>query len=245
LPDHRPNTAAVEVNELSVIRGSKQILAKISIRVPEGTVLGLLGPSGSGKTTLLRSIVGVQRIDAGAVRVLGEPAGAPALRQRIGYVTQAPSVYSDLTVGQNVAYFASLFGLGRQHAESVLEQVGLTSQRGQLVGSLSGGQRSRCSLACALVGGPSVLVLDEPTAGQDPLLREQLWQLFESLAASGVTLIVSSHVMAEAARCDQLLLIREGRVAASGTPTELRRQAGTDDMDEVFLTLAREQELTS
>ena len=141
----------------------------------------------------------------------------------------------------NARYFASLYGLGHRHAQQVIETVGLAKQSGQLAGSLSGGQRSRCSLACALVGGPKVLVLDEPTAGQDPLVREQLWTQFQALARSGVAIIVSSHVMAEAAKCDQLVLIRDGRVAAEGTPAQLRARTGASDMDEAFLSLARAQ----
>jgi ABC-2 type transport system ATP-binding protein len=233
--------AAVGVDRLDVVRGSKQILHDMSLDVPHGSITGLLGPSGSGKTTLLRSIVGVQHISAGAVTVLGVPAGSPALRRDVGYVTQTPSVYEDITVLHNVRYFASLYGLGRRHAQHVIDRVGLSKQSGQLAGSLSGGQRSRCSLACALVAEPKVLVLDEPTAGQDPLVREQLWTQFRELARSGVAIIVSSHVMAEAARCDQLVLIRDGRLAAQGTPAQLQARTGARDMDEAFLTLAREQ----
>lgn len=234
---------AIDIQDLEVVRGRRKVLDGISAAVPYGSITGLLGPSGSGKTTLLRAVVGVQRASAGTVTVLGFPAGSPDLRRAIGYVTQSPSVYEDLTVLQNVRYFASLYRRGARHAAAVLEQVGLEAQVGQLVSSLSGGQRSRCSLACALVADPQVLVLDEPTAGQDPLVREQLWTQFRELARSGVAIIVSSHVMAEAARCDQLLLIRDGRVAAAGTPAQLRQQTAADDMDEVFLTLARAQEV--
>ncbi len=232
---------AIAVEHLEVVRGTRTVLHDISVVVAPGSVTGLLGPSGSGKTTLLRAIVGVQRISAGTIDVLGAPAGTPALRRDIGYVTQTPSVYEDVTVAQNVRYFASLYGRGHRHPDAVVEDVGLGRQAGQLVSSLSGGQRSRCSLACALVAEPKVLVLDEPTAGQDPLVREQLWTQFRSLARSGVAIIVSSHVMSEAARCDRLLLIRDGRVAAEGTPTELRALTGAEDMDEAFLALARAQ----
>ena len=237
--------AAIEVRDLRVVRGDNTVLDGISALVPAGSITGLLGPSGSGKTTLLRSIVGVQRISAGTVSVLGSPAGTPALRRQVGYVTQSPSVYEDVTVEQNVRYFASLYGRGHRDPADIVEEVGLAAQAGQLVSSLSGGQRSRCSLACALVAEPKVLVLDEPTAGQDPLVREQLWSQFTALAQAGVAIIVSSHVMAEASRCDRLLLIRDGRVAAEGTPDDLRAQAGRQDMDEVFLELARAQEVAS
>lgn len=241
VPDTR--AGAIEVRNLEVVRGRKKVLQGISVSVPAGSITGLLGPSGSGKTTLLRSIVGVQRISAGTVSVLGQPAASPALRQDVGYVTQSPSVYEDITVLQNVRYFASLYGRGHRSSAEVLAEVGLSAQADQLVGSLSGGQRSRCSLACALVADPKVLVLDEPTAGQDPLVREQLWAQFSALARSGVAVIVSSHVMAEAGRCDRLLMIRDGRVTAEGTPDQLRTQTGRDDMDEVFLALARAQEV--
>jgi ABC-2 type transport system ATP-binding protein len=236
--------SAIEVNDLDVVRGKKTVLHGISVNVPAGAITGLLGPSGSGKTTLLRSIVGVQRISGGTVNVLGLPAASPALRQKVGYVTQSPSVYEDVTVLQNVRYFASLYGRRLRDPRDVLAVVGLSDQANQLVSSLSGGQRSRCSLACALVADPKVLVLDEPTAGQDPLVREQLWEQFSALARSGVAVIVSSHVMAEAGRCDRLLMIREGRVTAEGTPDQLRAQTGHDDMDDVFLALARTQEVT-
>jgi ABC-2 type transport system ATP-binding protein len=185
--------------------------------------------------------VGVQRIRAGQVRVLGQPAGSPGLRRKVAYMTQAPSVYGDLTIRENAAYFASLNGLTAEDAHGAIATVGLTRLRHQLVSSLSGGERARASLACALVGRPEVLVLDEPTVGQDPLLREELWQRFHALAAAGTTVLVSSHVMDEASRCDRLLLIREGRLLAVGTPDEIREGAGARDMDEAFLKLVRAQ----
>jgi ABC-2 type transport system ATP-binding protein len=202
-------------------------------------VTGLLGPSGSGKTTLMRAIVGVQIVKSGTVTVLGEPAGAPALRRTIGYLTQSPSVYADLTVRENVRYFGSLYGIGADDADATIREVGLADQAGQLVMTLSGGQHSRASLACALVSRPEVLVLDEPTVGQDPVLRDELWKRFRQLADDGATLIVSSHVMDEANRCDRLLLIREGRLIADDTPAAVKAVAGTDDLDEAFLRLVR------
>ncbi len=233
---------AVEVADLVVVRGHNVVLHGISAVVPKGSILGLLGPSGSGKTTLLRAIVGVQIVKSGTVTVLGEPAGAPALRHRLGYVTQAPSVYADLTVTENVRYFAGLYGLGASAASAAIEKVGLTEQAPQLVGTLSGGQHSRCSLACALVGDPELLVLDEPTVGQDPLLRDELWEQFRTLAQGGVTIVVSSHVMDEANRCDRLALIREGRIIADDTPAAVKSAAGTDDLDQAFLAMVRERE---
>ena len=148
-------------------------------------------------------------------------------------------MYADLTVRENVAYFASLYGIGATRAADVIGQVGLDRQADQLVGSLSGGQHSRASLACALVGRPEVLVLDEPTVGQDPVLREELWQLFRGLTEDGCTLVVSSHVMDEATRCDRLLVIREGAILVDDTPDGVRERAGAHDLDQAFLTPVR------
>jgi len=234
---------AIEVQDLVVHRGKKPVLHGFTCRIPRGSVTGLLGPSGSGKTTLMRAIVGVQVVKSGTVSVLGEPAGSATLRQRVGYLTQAPSVYADLTVRENVRYFASLYkGVSASDADQVVADVGLADQAGQLVLTLSGGQHSRASLACALVGKPDVLVLDEPTVGQDPVLRDELWQRFRELAKAGTTLLVSSHVMDEANRCDRLLLIREGRLIADDTPAAVKAEAGHDDLDAAFLTLIRARE---
>jgi ABC-2 type transport system ATP-binding protein len=233
---------AVSVSGLVVERGSRPVLRGLSFTVPPGQVTGLLGPSGSGKTTLMRALVGVQKVRSGEVTVLGEPAGSAALRARVGYVTQAPSVYADLSVRENARYFASLYGVGAAAADRAIADVGLADAAGQLVGDLSGGQRGRVSLACALVGRPDVLVLDEPTVGLDPVLRVELWEHFHGLARAGTTLLVSSHVMDEAARCDRLLLLREGELLADSTPEELRREAGTDDLEECFLRLVRARE---
>ncbi|WP_406042727.1 ABC transporter ATP-binding protein [Micromonospora sp. NBC_00898] len=233
---------AVAVRDLVVDRARRQVLQSISCAVPRGTVTGLLGPSGSGKTTLMRAIVGVQTIRSGTVTVLGRPAGAPELRRRVGYLTQAPSVYADLTVRENARYFAVLQGRGHAEADRAIADVGLADAAGQLVGTLSGGQRSRASLACALVGEPELVVLDEPTVGQDPVLRADLWARFHAMAATGTTLLVSSHVMDEAARCDRLLLIREGRLIADDTPDAVRAATGADDLEEAFLRLIRANE---
>jgi len=186
--------------------------------------------------------VGVQIVKSGTVTVLGEPAGSPQLRHKIGYLTQSPSVYDDLTARENARYFASLYGLGKADADEALQIVGLADAADQLVSNLSGGQRSRASLACALVGKPEVLVLDEPTVGQDPVLRDELWARFRDLAAAGATVLVSSHVMDEANRCDRLLLIRDGALIADDTPVAVKASAGTADLDEAFLRLIRAQE---
>jgi ABC-2 type transport system ATP-binding protein len=229
--------SAVTVTDLIVDRGPRQVLKGLSFAVPTGQVTGLLGPSGSGKTTLMRALVGVQKVRSGEVTVLGEPAGSPGLRARVGYVTQSPSVYADLSVRENVRYFAALYGMGAREADAALRDVGLGDAAGQLVRDLSGGQMGRASLACALVGAPEVLVLDEPTVGLDPVLRVELWEKFHALAAAGTTLIVSSHVMDEAGRCDRLLLVREGELLADDTPGALLESVGTDDIEQAFLTL--------
>ncbi|TNH27140.1 ABC transporter ATP-binding protein [Micromonospora orduensis] len=230
---------AIAVRDLVVDRGGRRVLDGISCTVARGAVTGLLGPSGSGKTTFLRAVVGVQVVTGGTITVLGQPAGAPALRHRVGYLTQAPSVYADLTVRENARYFAALHGRGRAEADRAVSDVGLAGAAGQLVATLSGGQRSRASLACVLVGDPELVILDEPTVGQDPVLRADLWARFHAMAAAGTTLLVSSHVMDEAARCDRLLLIREGRLIADDSPAAIRAAAGVDDLDEAFLRLIR------
>jgi ABC-2 type transport system ATP-binding protein len=232
-------TDAVTVTDLVVHRGQRPVLHGLSFGVPPGQVTGLLGPSGSGKTTLMRAVVGVQQVRSGGVTVLGQPAGAPALRDRVGYVTQAPSVYPDLTVRENARYFAALYGRGGREADAALADVGLAEAAGQLVRDLSGGQQGRVSLACALVGDPEVLVLDEPTVGLDPVLRVELWGRFHALAAAGTTLIVSSHVMDEAARCDRLVLLREGRLLFDDTPARLRADGRSEDLEAAFLNLVR------
>ena len=230
---------AIEVQDLVVERGKRRVLHGISCSIPAGSVVGLLGPSGSGKTTLIRAIVGAQIVKSGMITVLGQPAGSAALRRTVGYVTQAPSVYADLSVRENARYFATLYGLGAADADRAITDVGLGDAAGQLVGNLSGGQRSRASLACAMIGSPRLLVLDEPTVGQDPVLRADLWAKFHELAARGTTLLVSSHVMDEAGRCDRLLLIREGRLIADDTPAAIRATAATNDLEEAFLRLIR------
>jgi len=233
---------AVVVRDLVIERGRRRVLQGLSFSVPPGQVTGLLGPSGSGKSTLMRAVVGVQRVRSGAVTVLGEPAGSPGLRTRVGYVTQAPSVYADLTVRENARYFAALYGRDARAADAAVADVGLADAARQLVGNLSGGQRGRASLACALVGDPELLVLDEPTVGLDPVLRVELWERFAALAAAGATLLVSSHVMDEAARCDRLLLLRDGALLADTTPARLRVDGRSDDLEQAFLTLVRASE---
>ena len=232
--------AAISVRGLRVVRGGREVLHAIDLDIESGRVTGLLGPSGSGKTTLMRAVVGVQVVADGSVSVLGLDAGAPALRERVGYQTQAPSVYADLTVDENLQYFASVLGATRSRVTEVVGRVGLDGLERQLAASLSGGEHARLSLAAALLNQPSVLVLDEPTVGLDPMLRRDLWAFFHELAAGGTTLLVSSHVMDEADRCDDLVLLREGRVLISGTPEGLKQTTGTTDLDAAFLSLIDE-----
>jgi ABC-2 type transport system ATP-binding protein len=226
---------AIVVRDLLVRRGGVDVLHRISLEVPAATVTGLLGPSGCGKSTLMRSIVGVQVVASGTVTVLGEPAGSRSLRARVGYVTQAPSVYGDLSVRENLRYFAAVLGTAPERVDAVIETVGMNAFAGRVVGSLSGGQRARVSLATALLNEPPLLVLDEPTVGLDPLLRRDLWGTFAALAAAGTTLLVSSHVMDEADRCNHLLLMRDGHILAAETPRGLRAQTGEDDLGEAFV----------
>ena len=230
-------SADVEVTGLRVVRGGQEVLRDLTFSVVPGEVTGLLGPSGCGKTTLMRAIVGVQRITAGTVTVSGEPAGSAALRPRIGYVTQAPSVYDDLTVEENLAFFAAVLGVGAERVDACVRVVDLTAERHKVAAQLSGGQRSRASLAVALLGEPSLIVLDEPTVGLDPVLRRDLWQTFHALAEEGAAVFVSSHVMDEATRCDRLLLMREGRIIADDTPGGLLEKTGADDIETAFLDL--------
>lgn len=227
------------VEDLVVDRGGRRVLDGLSLSIGAGTVTGLLGPSGSGKTTLMRTIVGVQQVGSGRVSVLGQLAGSPALRPLVGYVTQAPSVYGDLTVAGNARYFATVYGADETAAERAISDVGLADLNDQHADRLSGGELARLSLACALVAAPALLVLDEPTVGLDPVLRADLWAQFHQLAHIGVTLLVSSHVMDEADRCDRLLLLRDGQLLADDTPDRLRASTATEDLEGAFLQLIR------
>jgi ABC-2 type transport system ATP-binding protein len=237
--------AAIRVSRLRVVREGRVVIPGMTVDVPRGQVVGLLGPSGCGKTTLLRSIVGVQLVSGGEVDVLGFPAGHPALRHRVGYLAQSPSVYADLTIKENLQYFAAVVGVTRAGLKAelvrVVEMVDLIAFLGSRVGDLSGGQVSRVSLAVALLGRPELLVLDEPTVGLDPVLRRDLWATFHRLAAGGVTLLVSSHVMDEASRCDRLLLMRGGELLADDTPGQLLAALEVPDVEAAFLALVEQQ----
>jgi ABC-2 type transport system ATP-binding protein len=231
------NDGMVAVRDLVVQRGTVRAIRGLSFTAPAGQVTGLLGPSGCGKSTLMRAIVGVQVVTSGTVEVLGLPAGDKRLRDRVGYVTQAPSVYDDLTVAENLRFFARVLGAAPTEVDRCTEAVDLSPARDQVVARLSGGQRSRVSLAVALLGSPELLVLDEPTVGLDPVLRRDLWAMFHRLADTGAGLLVSSHVMDEAERCDRLLLMREGELLADDTPAALLERTSTPDVESAFLSL--------
>jgi ABC-2 type transport system ATP-binding protein len=232
---------AIAIRGLYVRRGGKLVLPLIDADIEGGRVTGLLGPSGSGKTTLMRAIVGVQIVERGSVSVLGEPAGSPQLRRRVAYITQAPSVYGDLTVRENLRYFARILDVPAERVDEAIATVDLGAEADRVVDRLSGGQRARVSLATALLGEPEVLVLDEPTVGLDPVLRRDLWSTFKRLADDEAALLVSSHVMDEADRCDELLLMREGRILVHAPPEDVLRQTGASDLDEAFLRLIEEE----
>ena len=236
------NNPAIALDRRRVVRGGRLVLDDVTVEVGRGSVTGLLGPSGCGKSTLMRAVVGVQVVAGGTVTVLGRPAGSPELRQSVGYVTQAPSVYADLTVRENLRYFAAILSAPRSDVDRVIDEVGLADHAGSVVGRLSGGQEARVSLAAALLGEPALLVLDEPTVGLDPVLRRDLWQLFRGLARRGTTLLVSSHVMDEAAQCDRLLLMRAGRILADDTQDGLLARTGTANVEAAFLALVDEAE---
>ncbi|MGH3356498.1 MAG: ABC transporter ATP-binding protein [Nocardioidaceae bacterium] len=233
---------AVRIRTLHCRRGGREVLRGLTFDVPRGQVTGLLGPSGCGKTTLMRAIVGVQSNCTGEIEVLGRPAGDKVLRQRVGYVTQAPSVYADLTVRQNLQFFAAVLSTDASEVDRAIADVDLGDHADVRVDRLSGGQQSRVSLAAALLGSPELLVLDEPTVGLDPVLRRDLWAMFHRLAESGVTVLVSSHVMDEADRCERLLLMREGLLLADDKPSALRERTGSPDIEGAFLALVDKAE---
>lgn len=235
------DAGAVEVSGLSVTRGGSRVLDDVTMTVRRGRITGLLGPSGGGKTTLLRTLAGVQ-VHTGTATILGLPAGDRRLRHRIGYVTQSSSIYPDLTVEQNVRYYARLYGCAESTVPETLATVDMSDKAATRVRELSGGQRGRTSLACALVAAPDLLLLDEPTVGLDPVLRVALWERFHALAESGTTLLVSSHVMDEAERCDDIALLREGRVVGTGTPAEFHERTGCTSMEDAFLTVIADGE---
>ena len=235
---------SVHIEKLSITRNKKLVLDNVSLDMQKGTITGLIGPSGSGKTTLMRTMLGAQKFQKGTVTILDKPAGHKELRHKIGYVTQNPSIYLDLTVRQNLDYFATITGAPKAQIAPLLERIGLAEQANQLTSTLSGGQLARTSLAVALLGDPEFLILDEPTVGQDPILREELWKLFKELAAAGKTLVVSSHIMNEASRCDQLAIVRNGKIMQVTTAAQFRKETGEENLDDAFLKLIAQTEAT-
>ncbi len=229
---------AIEIDNLSVRLDKQRILTDIHATVATGSIVGLLGPSGAGKTTIIRSIIGLQKPAKGKIMVLGMKAGSKALRSMIGYVTQAPSVYGDLTVIENIRYFAALMGVNKQEIMSVIDEVELGDYNNRIVGSLSGGERARVSLAAALLGNPKLLLLDEPTVGLDPVLRQKLWKIFRSLAKKGTTIVISSHVMDEADKCDSLMFVRDGKLLIADTKENVLKKSKAHTMEDAFLQLA-------
>lgn len=236
------NNQAIRATNITIARDKRPVIVDLSMHIRSGMITGLIGPSGSGKTTLMRAIVGVQSVQGGELTVLGERAGTASLRRKIGYVTQTPAVYADLTVEQNLRYFARLVGATRRDVAALIDKVRLTAQRAQLVEDLSGGQKARVSLAVALLGRPDLLVLDEPTVGLDPLLRAELWEMFAELARDGKTLLISSHVMDEAERCDDLVLLRDGRILWDGGREALLTTTSTSTVGAAFVAAIHKEE---
>lgn len=231
---------AISINNLSVELEGNKILNDISVEIPRGKIIGLLGPSGAGKTTLIRAILNLQKFEEGSIRILGLAAGQSSLRSKIGYVTQGSSVYPDLTIDENLNFFASLVGADRIQIDEVLKSLELYDQKNNLVSNLSGGQKARVSLAVSLLGNPKLLILDEPTVGLDPVLRRKMWNKFKQLSKNDITVLVTSHVMDEAERCDEILFIRSGKLLAAESKEGILKQTGADSMEKAFLKLSGE-----
>jgi ABC-2 type transport system ATP-binding protein len=229
------DTISIQAQAMSVVKDHARILHELNFTVKSHSITGLIGPSGSGKTTLMRAIVGVQNVSEGDLMILGSKAGVKNLRRKIGYMAQTPAIYGDLTVLQNIKYFAKLINADNHLIAALISAVELTDHQHQLVDKLSGGQKTRVSLAIALLGNPEILILDEPTVGLDPVLRRDLWRLFKKLAMQGKTLIISSHVMDEAEKCDDLLLLRDGKLLWSGDKKALLDTVKESTVEDAFL----------
>ena len=237
----RAAAPAVEAVALHKDFGPIHAVDGIDMALPPGRIYGLLGPNGSGKTTLIRLLVGLASATSGQARVLGVEMPSRSNLARIGYMTQSDGIYPELSVWENLSFFAALYGqTDRAALIRALELVELDGRLGTPAMQLSGGMRRRLSMACALAHRPAVIFLDEPSVGVDPALRVQFWDHFHRLAADGATLLVSSHVMDEADRCDELFFIRDGRVLAQGAPDALRKRAGTENLETAFLQFAGE-----
>ena len=231
----------IKATDISVEKSNKKLLDSVSIKIDRSRIVGLVGPSGSGKTTLIRTLVGSQQITKGTITTLGLAPGSKEVRSRIGYMAQKSAFYSDITVSENLHYFASILGVSRNRVLEILELTALTRHSNSLANSLSGGESSRLSLAIALLGNPDILFLDEPTVGLDPILRIELWKLFLELRQQGKLIVISSHIMEEAERCDEVLLLREGQLLFFGEPTELKRKTGCKDIESSFIALVSEK----
>ncbi len=231
------DNSSIQASAVSIEKDHTSILSDLNFTVKAGSLTGLIGPSGSGKTTLMRAIAGVQVVSEGKLIVLGQSAGVKQLRRKVGYMAQTPAIYGDLTVRQNIRYFAKLLDVDVHQVDSRIAAVDLQQQQNQLVEKLSGGQKTRVSIAIALLGNPEILVLDEPTVGLDPVLRRDLWRLFAKLAAQGKTLIISSHVMEEAERCTDVLLLRDGKLLWSDSRQSLLEATHTHSVEVAFLQM--------
>ena len=238
---------AIAANNLSFSFGNLKVIDGLSLEIPPGISYGLLGPNGAGKTTLIRLMVGLLKPAGGSVLCLGK-APSPATARTIGYMPQLPSLYTELTVRQNVDFFARIYGLRErrhraQRVDEVIKLVDLWPKRDVSISQLSGGMKQRVSLMCAIVHAPPLIFLDEPTVGLDPELRVNFWEYFEGLTRAGNTLVISSHTMDDAAHCHRLAFMREGKVIAAGSPTELRAAAGKPDasLEDAFLYFIRQK----
>ncbi|MDR1604856.1 MAG: ABC transporter ATP-binding protein [Gracilibacteraceae bacterium] len=232
----------IALENVDLFFGSNQVLRRVDLRIPQGAVCGLLGPSGCGKTTSVKVAAGILRASAGRAFVLGQPMPDLALMARIGYMAQSDALYLNLTAAENIEFFGALYGLRsrelRRRAEEVMDMVKLSADLKKPVRLYSGGMKRRLSLALAVLHHPPVLILDEPTVGIDPLLRQDIWLRLHEMAREGVTILVTTHVMDEAEKCDRLAMMREGLLLATGTPAEICALAGADSIERAFLRLS-------
>jgi ABC-2 type transport system ATP-binding protein len=245
------NSIAISINALSFNYGHLKVIKDISLEIPSGVSFGLLGSNGAGKTTLIRLMVGLLKPASGEIRCLGK-IPAPANARNIGYMPQLASLYNELTVQQNIDFFARIYGLNERKArqnriDEVIKLIDLREKRNVSVSQLSGGMKQRVSLGCAIVHKPSLLFLDEPTVGLDPELRVHFWEYFNNLTEQGVTLIISSHTMDDAAHCHKLVFMREGSIIAMGTPAELKGAVGKSGstLEDAFLYFFKRGEVKS
>lgn len=236
----------IDVRDVAKKFGDNPVLKQISLQLPVGQIMGLIGPSGAGKTTLVKAILGMEKVDAGTTTVLGTPMPNRKVMQRIGYMAQSDALYEDLTARENIRFFAELMSVPKTKLamaiDHVAQVVNLTDALDRRVSAYSGGMKRRLSLAIALVQDPELLILDEPTVGIDPDLRQQIWTELYQLKSQGKSILVTTHVMDEAERCDYLMLIREGIALAQGTPQQLEKDYAVTTIEQVFLKAGRLQD---